>query len=295
MKLFVLFAMFLLSRVEARSFDFEELMACRNLIESTICLVDPVDESNPYSNQYSRPCLPGGQKYQKIFENHFDRSAPVIKRMYCSLEKIWIENELHTTAFAVPIRDDLNNLVSGAIGVSRKFLDSRTGLAKWLSDKEASSFGGHENLLNYKIHSRKKLNAIDYVLNHEFAHILDYANNITKDETSSWPMIAITPFMLQKDFCFYQCGGNYIDPSHATDIFRSFMTSSFISTYASLNIKEDWAESFALYHSFESYGLTLALKVGDDIFDLTAHGISLEEKKNYYDDFMKSEFRYPGE
>jgi hypothetical protein len=67
---------------------------CRQNIADIICLVDPVDENNPFANLYNRPCLPTEAKYVSLFQRHFDHARPLIQKMYCTLEKIWIEKEM---------------------------------------------------------------------------------------------------------------------------------------------------------------------------------------------------------
>lgn len=267
--------------------------SCSDMIINSLCIVDPVNENDPYSNQYSRPCLPGGEKYEKIFRDHYKRSSSLIRKMYCSLEKIWIENDLHTTAYAVPIRDESNKVVAGAIGISRKFLDENPSLQSWMEKKENSSFGG-SSVFKFQIKTRKKISAVDYALNHEFGHLFDYANDIQKSWTEI-KNIGLGP--IQKELCFYQCGGNYIAENRGTELMNELLQSTYVSTYASVNSKEDWAETFALYYASSDKGLQIKTQTSESQFDLHQHMNSdvMSEKLNFYRAFIKGSIRYPAD
>lgn len=260
---------------------------CREKISDVVCLVDPVDDSNPYADRYSRPCLDGTEKYIKTFERHFDSSSQLIQRMYCSLDKIWIEKSLHTTAYAVPIKDYSNQLVAGAVGFSQKFIDADPKIESWLQEKEESSFGKN-NFISYIVSNPKKMSALHYAINHEFGHLFDYANNIQeiwpKDESFTWA----------RELCFYSCAGDYLSPTKAKDVFKSLLISPFPSTYASTGPKEDWAETFALIHAQDEKGLRLKVKIDNDIFDLAGHLESplLKQKRDLFRQFIRSP-KYP--
>lgn len=276
------------------------LRDCRSKISDLLCLVDPVEESNPFADRYSRPCLEGAKKYEALFTRHYDRSSPLIREMYCSLDKIWIENESLTTAYAVPIRDHSNILVAGAIGMSRKFLDEDPSLETWMTNKEASSFGGAK-VFKYAVRMKKRLSAVDYALNHEFGHIFDYANDIQESWLPlSWESSSTTKeeyhFPLRRELCFYQCGGSYIAMDRSQELMEALTALPFVSSYATVNSKEDWAETFAIFLAVEEKGLAVKVRVNESTKDLNVHWQSerLRSKKEFFKRFKGSSIRYPG-
>ena len=298
-----------LSRAES------SLQSCRDRIAEIVCVVDPVDYNIPFSTQYNRPCLdvPG---YADIFEKHFDQSKDLIKKMYCSLEKIWIENEVSTIAYATQILDNSNRLVAGAIGVSRKFLDEKPTFDILLSRKEAASFGS-ESIELFKYSSKLSINqnfAIFYVINHEFGHLFDYANKLNdfsncdnddcRPTVGSWGEISWlnnesqlekNEFPLELQPCFYACN-NFLDIKNSKKIFSKLLESDFPSTYASFNPKEDWAEMFALHLAVEE-NFDWQVETQGHKFDLQAHFYSskLDSKRAFVQKFLLSSPRYPGE
>lgn len=274
----------------------ENLTKCRAQIKKAICVVNPVDQENPFVSAYQRPCLEAPAKYTKLFQSHFDRSIPAIQCMYCSLEKIWIENELATTGYATPITDMQDNLVAAGVGFSRKFLDANLSLADWLSQKEEMSFGKVKNLIRYHVAAKKKLSATDYAINHEFGHLFDYANKISNSNSAPFLDDENRSEFLQKfSLCFYQCGGEFIDKNQAGPLFHELLNSNFQSTYATQSAKEDWAEVFALFVAIKYFGLTLQVQVGNEKFDLIKHFNSekLQIKKQFVESFMSSDIHYP--
>jgi hypothetical protein len=321
-KIILIFAFAFFSQFAFADSSAISLSECRSRIEDIICVVDPVDYNNPFANQYNRPCLDGGEKFIKIFQSHFDQSKPIIKRMYCSLEKIWIENTLSTTAYASPIYDSANNLVSAAIGVKRDFLENPLELNMWLAQKENSSFGPESDLFKYSAAlADKKYKALSYAINHEFGHIFDYANHLNRyDEDcqleinpkacvpapGSWGEISwasATNFSqaneskLLSSLCFYNCHEEFLNPSTASPIMESLLKTNFQSTYATVNPKEDWAEVFAIYLATKDSGLKLKALTKNHEYNLTEHFLSdkLKAKRAFVEKFLNGYIKYPGE
>jgi hypothetical protein len=293
---------------------------CKPKLADIICVVDPVDFNNPFATLYNRPCLSGGEKYIPIFKKHFEQSPKMIRKMYCSLEKIWIENSLPTTAHAAAITDNSNEMVAGAIGINRSFLESHLTIDKWMSLKDETSFGGSHDyassgtgLITYSTHQKgKKDSAIFYAINHEFGHLFDYANKLNryaedgKPEKGSWGEISWldmkTPrpedqLQLPAELCFYLCQNEFLNPSEAKQLFNSLLKTGFQSTYATVNPKEDWAEAFALTLMSQEKGFTLKVKTSENEFDLAEHFRSdkLKEKREFVKKFMSSKLKYPAQ
>ena len=288
------------------------LKTCRAHIKEALCLVDPVDYNNPFATPYNRPCLDGGAKYAAVFQKHFDQANPMIQRMYCSLEKIWIENTLTTTAYATPIYDMSDTLVSAGIGIKKDFIEQSLKMDQWLSLKEESSFGGKPGLIKYTtVQTDKKLTAITYAINHEFGHIFDYANKLNRYENhkplpGSWAEISWqddeTPLAennmsLRSGLCFYICRDEYMNANQSAQLFNELTQTSFQSTYATVNPKEDWAEAFALTLATKEVGFQWQAETQGKKFNLTEHFYSekLKKKRDFVAAFLKSDYIYPGE
>lgn len=312
----------------------DKLNSCRNHISDVICLVDPLKHPIDYDNYdtllFNRPCLSGGEKYVSIFQNHFDHSSKMIQKMYCSLEKIWIENNFSATAYATPIYDKYENIIAGAIGIKRDFLDSSLDIDKFLSIKEEATFGGSANittadksigLIKYTTSQKNnKLFLISHALNHEFGHLFDYANRLNlfspdcdqdnhpencKPLPGSWGEISwmtnTTPlsendFSLRDKLCFYSCRGKTIAPPDSVLLFHSLINTGFHSTYAAISPREDWAETFAYYIENEE-GFKIKVETQGNSFNLSEHFNSdkLEAKRKFVKNFMNGNYIYPGQ
>lgn len=319
--LFLFLTIFSLSFGSASALASPKNLDCRKHIAEIVCPVNPVDTDNPYATRYNRPCLPGSKKYIKVFQEHFDHSNAMIQKMYCSLEKIWVENSFLTTADASPIYDESNNLISAAIGISKVFIENPPSLDNWLSMKEEMSFG-KKVIIQYKTNlSKKKYAAVHYALNHEFGHLFDYANKLNrynedcnllinpedcKPQAGSWGEISwmngktslpSNNFSIGAELCFYTCHDEYMDSLKSSLLFDSLTNSGFQSTYASVNPKEDWAEAFALSLAIKEENLTWEVETLGKKFNMRAHFDSelLAKKRKFVSQFLNSKFIYPGE
>jgi hypothetical protein len=101
-------------------------------------------ESSPwvYILAISPPCLPEGENYHLAFEHHFDRSPPIIQKMYCHLSRIMIEKSFSATAYAQLDTDSSGKVIGGIVGIRKELLGNPMKFDEWLSWKEESSFGG---------------------------------------------------------------------------------------------------------------------------------------------------------
>ena len=289
----------------------KDLQICRQHIAKAVCWVDP----NPFGVEMDRPCLKGGEKFVPAFEGHFDRSSDMIKKMYCHVDRLWVEKQTDSTAYASPIMDRFGGkMIAGGVGVRQEVVELQATFDHWLSWKEETSFGGDlettkstMGVINYISNKSEKEFFFDYVMNHEFGHLFDFANDINERfTTSDWSKLSWkTPsqptsgndYPLRDRLCYYYCHGHFIDKKDAGVIFSGLMKTNFLSTYASRHPAEDWAETFAHYIAAKDLGLVYRVETQDQKFDLTAHFNSplLEQKREYVEKFMKSSYLYPGE
>ncbi len=307
----------------------QNLAECRARVAQIVCLVDPP------AFDLTRTCRPESPQYAKYFEAHFDRSPDFIQRMYCHLEKVFVEQEFFGTAYAMSIGPDPTSpMTSAAIGIRREVLDSNISLDHWLSWKEETSFGGSLDsddprlgILQYTTNQPTGETFQDYVLNHEFGHIFDFANHLSakidcrleQDANGQWdwvgkclfapgtfaeiswekmesPARAKDRFIHQEELCYYSCK-NHLDPQIAAGIFSSFMGTRFSSLYGGNNYGDDWAEAFTQYIAFLRNGLEMKIEAQGQQFDLREHYLSppLKIKRDYIENFLRNDPKYPGE
>jgi len=324
------FGFLLVSALSAQAQE-STLANCRNQIAHIVCWVDPVDSQVPGQNFFNRPCLPDSKKYQGFFEAHFDRSEAVLQKMYCHLEKIFVEKTAFGTAYAAIMPDANGKTTGGIIGIRQEVLDNPLEFPSFLSWKEEISFGGsikstdpRLNLIHYQANPMSHSFTIDFLLAHEFGHLFDFANHLVQVSDCDWDeetdsqigTCTVVPntwgafswshaqkalpeqdYFLRDKTCFYSCNGTFLSPADAVTVFDGLMTSNFVSTYAASNMSDDWAENFAYYILSKGRPFGWQVETQGVIFDLTGHfqGDLLAGKRAYIEKFLQGSILYPGE
>lgn len=252
---------------------------CRDHIQKVVCLVEPVKKGESFVN---RPCLQGGEKYARPFEELYDTFPPVMQKMFCSLEHIYIEKVFFGTAYAGLGKDENGNSTGARMGIRQSVLDESLSLTTWSSWKEQLSFGGETKSYTYsddlpQIVTKTDARVSDFLyflVAHEFGHLFDFANNLNQqidcpevhsDEDefpeckmaeNSWGSLSwITDrepkvenaFPLRDRLCFYDCKNNHLRKSDVFDVYDSLAQTNFISTYATGQPWDDFAESLAYF------------------------------------------------
>lgn len=310
-------------------------MDCRAQIAKIVCLVDKATYTSDDDRSFmDRPCLPGTENYIAFFEGHYDRSDAVIQKMYCHMARIFVEKSLEATAYASLAPDVNGKVIGGAVGIRQELLDHPMEHQRWLSWKEETSFGGSPSPQSPSldlIHYQSSLNTfetmLDFTLDHEFGHLFDFANHLNSLDDCKWQQdgkgggqmvgactatagswtslswatikapLAADDYPMRSQLCFYFCNGHFIAPADAVVLFSQLMNTNFVSTYASWNMYEDWAENFAYYLMTRERGLGLTMETGGTTFDLTGHFNSslLDSKRAYVENFLNKPYYYPGE
>ena len=257
----------------------EELVDCRAKIRSIMCLVEPAEEGQ---DSEMRLCQTGGENYAHFFETLFDFFPPVLRQMFCSLDKIFIEKKFIGTAYAGILKDPSGNVTGGVMGIRKSVLDEGLDLATWASWKEQLSYGGvtdsytplsHLPMIETSSEMTKVNDFLYFVVAHEFGHILDFTNEINKTKNcpdllgeqvppecdmdeNSWGGIGWATdrrpktendFFNRSFLCFYWCNGNSIASENVPRLYSDLFKTDFISTYATTQPWDDFADSFAYF------------------------------------------------
>lgn len=252
---------------------------CRDHIKTVMCLVDPGEEGK--IPKEGRPCLAGGENYAHFFETLYDNYPPALQRMFCSLNYIYVEKKFFGTAYAGLIYDEKGKILGAQMGIRQSVLDEQLNLTTWSSWKEQLSFGGVKDsytvlphLPKYETASPSHLSDFLYfVVAHEFGHIFDFANNVNKTKNcpenpdkqeqpecemdeNGWGGIswitdkkakAENEFTYRTSLCFYWCEGKTIDSLLIPKLYNDLFATQFISTYATTQPWDDFADSLAYF------------------------------------------------
>lgn len=288
---------------------------CRAHIEKAVCVVGPSDENE---NVLQRKCLGGEEKYVLIFQNIYDNFNPVLKKMFCSLRKIYIEEEFFATAYAQELIGENNKSEGAIMGLRKTILDKGMNLSHWASWKDQLNFGGEKlpdspiintGLPHYAVEFKdKSINDLVYfVVVHEFGHFLDYANGVNQfawdqcaddakechSRENTWSSLSwksnkephpTDSFPLQKKLCFYGCKDQFIYSNQFQDLFSSLVKTSFISNYAATNPWDDFAETVAYYVTDKEVGFSFDLNI--------PNGESIDMAQRLYDPVLAKKLRY---
>lgn len=294
---------------------------CRAHIRRVMCLVDPDPQGG--EGTADRPCLPGGEDYAGFFEALHDRYPRTLQRMFCSLSRIYVEKAFVGTAYAGVIRDASGALIGAKMGIRKSVLDERLDLTTWASWKEQLSFGGEtgsyrltDGLPRIRTTSSPEVSDFLYfVVTHEFGHIFDFANQLNRTVSGadggemhpdSWGALSwITErkpkpendFVNLPGLCFYWCGTNPLAPGAAPELYEGLDRSSFISTYATSQPWDDFADSLAYTLMSQNLGTTYVLETGQGrSYDIMSklHGPVFSEKLRYIERFLgRTDVVYP--
>lgn len=301
---------------------------CRAHIAEVVCLVDPMKNTDPAEN---RPCLEGGARYAEPFQNLYDHYPPVLQRVFCSLNHIYIEKQFFGTGYAGLVRDENRQPIGAVMGIRQSVIDAKLDLPTWASWKEQLSFGGVTDSYTITpelphIVSRSKTAAQDllyFVVAHEFGHIIDFTNDVNKvtsctqpregEDTQecemhedSWGALSwITDlrarpeneFKNRKALCFYWCKDAHLERSDVPQIYRDLNQTSFLSIYATTQPWDDFADSLA-YLSMSKYLETsyiLDTRQGDSYNIMNRlHSPVFRAKLEYLEKLLKrTDLKYP--
>ena len=257
-----------------------DLADCEQSLGQAVCETD-ASSDEIQSNLLGVQCSSNSKQYlptlMKIVREMPERIRPSI----CSVYRLFISDNIASTAYASPILSSITGEIQGAYIGSRKstFLrqPSIQALATW---KEQLVFGGSQNFLSYdprlvQISYGLKTTVVDndalfYVLVHELGHLIDFKNSINQTDCGdglhsrdsecrplpdSWGALSWEKsgaplsgyeYYMREFFCFYGCN-SHVDMKNATSIYQSMQQSAFLTSYSGVNPMEDFAEFWAWY------------------------------------------------
>ena len=301
---------------------------CRANIRQAICLADPVAPGNSDRNaNLNRACDPTHSlDYAPAFEALYDSYPAQFQKMFCSLRRIFVERGFYGSAYAGRFTDENHQAVEGAvIGFRQSLIESPFALGEWASWKEQLNFGGDQvdytlkfPYPKYEVSNAAPGDFMAFVFAHEFGQLFDFANQINQYQYNeacsktysclatpgtwsaiSWraeeERLSSSEFAYSTGFCFYACT-TALSPSLSGYIYDSFLLTNFISTYASSNPYDDFAETLAYYYTRNTLkkSIVLSSAPGKSV-DLTERINSplLNAKLRYVETFLRSSPRYP--
>jgi hypothetical protein len=173
---------------------------CRANIRAVTCRVAPQSKNQENDPRILRPCLGDEASFITELQKVHDELPPKLRKMFCHLRKIYIEEEFYATAYASRFietyRDEKSlervRLKGNILGLSRqKVFESKHTLSEWLNRKEQTLFGMKMEdplspeipQLDYQYIGVKANPLLIDVVIHEFGHLLDSAHRFVKYET----------------------------------------------------------------------------------------------------------------
>ncbi len=163
----------------------------------------------------------------------------------------------------------------------------RRGLSDWLTYRERSCFRDDGSGVTVRVEADSGLSGLMYILLHEAAHIVDYAENHTPYvehvlKSATGLKAADLPFTrgvweeyekpcapanyrMRDGISFYGLsGGPKIPAGKAPELYREFIKSPFTSLYGSQSWAEDFAEAAMVYHLSKKLGGPFEIVVEKD-------------------------------
>lgn len=247
--------------------------ACLNeRLTKAICWVDSSDLAKAKADpNYKRVCHDGGrQRFAERIIGICGQLPPLFQDLMSNVDTIHIERDLDTVAYATA------TLSRGIVGIQQEVLENEVSFESLLSWKEqlifrkgTRRFQFNPTLPRYQIVGSDLPNAgLLYVLIHEFAHVLDYRNGVNASwSAAEWEGARYRSTDGTKSMKTYLGSISFygstsaIYPVFAEPLYRSLLESTFISTYASTDPHEDFAESVAHYVFLTHYAQNIRLSL----------------------------------
>ncbi|MBO9667956.1 MAG: hypothetical protein J7501_14230 [Bdellovibrio sp.] len=277
-----------------------------------------------------------GEKNQAAIEKLeyiYDILQKPMKKVFCTISTILVVDKMESLAMAGIMPGD-----QSFMALSRDFTERNLDPEAVFGWKEQKVFGA--NLPRYEVSkegpqvwtkSNSPLQTLQFVVTHEFAHILDFANSANRftcapgkdckgdpktpeefferqknliPEMDSWGAFSwkngLEPndknkYPLWDRLCFYDCDSvERLQLSEMHDFYSQLDRTNFVSTYASVNPYEDFAESTAFYFMTDNvYDLEFRVSTGKTIYFWEWKWSQLTKKNNWIELFYEGDLKYP--
>ncbi len=239
--------------------------ACELSLRQALCETTSAT-SQITRNPLSVKCSADSDKYLPALMEIYDETPEKMRLSLCTIEKVFISDNITSTAFASSITNPFGQIVGALVGFKKQSFVQQPSSHDLVSWKEQLAYGGSTEFLandpklvqidyDLKLTTLKK-DGLFYVLMHELGHLIDFNNQVnSRFSPTAWSKLSwrtsdraleTAGFKHQDEFCFYECD-RYLAASQAQEIYASLQESAFITTYAGMSNYEDFAE-FWVWH-----------------------------------------------
>jgi hypothetical protein len=300
---------------------------CKARIRGLLCLVELFEEGK------ERVCLAGGESYAPQLTEVYDGLPPKMQKLFCSLKVIFVEKSLEALAYAGVNGVDAQGAFDAVMGIREELLTRDFSINDVFGWKEQKAFGVQappfQVLPGSPIVKAKvtgKNTALQYVLTHEIAHVLDFSNEANQlvckagedckgdqewDEAfgrkfepvaGSWTALSwlnwVDPnprhdFVLHKDLCFYGCNGKGLNLLQMPEFYRQLNAVAYVTTYASVSPMEDFAESTAFHFFNQRPGFEYHVTDPEATYFLNRKWYAMKDKREWIENFYAQDLKYP--
>ena len=299
---------------------------CKARIQGLLCLVDAWEDGK------ERVCLAGSETYAPRMVEVYETLPPKMQKLFCSMKVIFVEKTLSSLAYAGVSGVDEQGPFNAVMGIREGLLARDENTNDVFGWKEQKAFGvqapPYQVLPGSPLVKAKmtgKNTALQYIVIHEIAHVLDFANSANnfvckQGETcdddnwdqeymrkhipapASWSALSwsnsIDPkpsfdFPLHEKLCFYDCQNNGLSLQQMPEFYRQLNAVEFITTYAAVNPWEDFAESSAFHYLSQQAGFEYHLKDPNATYFLNRKWYAMKDKREWIENFYAQDLKYP--
>jgi hypothetical protein len=238
-------------------------------------LIDYLTQDNVRNSIPNRPRIPAlAPEFLRDLQQAFDELPAVIRQLLSSkLAGIRLAEDFGGTGYTEEIIDGDARTVAGFVVLDSVLLSGHTANA-WATWKENTPFkpqAGHELVAEIEAKSDdNRMNAIQYILLHELAHVLSIGEKIhpswtieprevqsavdfpyfllswrLPDEGNRYATLYDANFPQRVDVVYYL--GARLSAEHMFDTYIALEATNFPTLYAATHPADDWAEALVTY------------------------------------------------
>jgi hypothetical protein len=232
----------------------EDRAQCEARLREALCVNDETMET--LARKWNRvKCDPDSASYLPVAMEIYDEMPERVRPLYCSLEKVFLSDNLWSIAFASAIKKG-DRMIGAFVGARKSSFTGDVTASALLTWKEQLIYGGSQDFLhndpasvqlNYGMRlEHMKSDGLFYAMMHELGHLVDFQNNANRKwEPISWTTFSAarrdSEYQGQRKVCYYNCGSR-LRLEQAYPLYLSMRESAFITAYSGVNAYEDFAE-----------------------------------------------------